>query len=115
MESTKDFRSRNEFWRVRTGKVAEVRLVMLDFCFLVTVARLYSSMDLKILILYFSSDILPYILHVSEVVGHTEGCQDSEKPESFDGKGRVGQVSPTMETGPATEFPHCHVHCKITK
>ena len=66
--------------------------------------------------LHFSSDILPYyILHVSEVVGHTEGCEDCEKPESFDGKGRVGQVSPAMETCPATEFPHCHVHCKILK
>ena len=47
MESTNDFRSLNEFCRVIAGKVAEVTGVVLELCLLVTLARLYSRMDLN--------------------------------------------------------------------
>ena len=52
---------------------------------------------------------------MSEVVGHTERCEDCEKPESFDEKRGVLEVSPAVQTGPATEIPHNHVHCKGLK
>ena len=47
MESTSDFRNLNEFCRVMAGKVAELTGVVLELCLLVTLARLYSTMDLK--------------------------------------------------------------------
>ena len=49
----------------------------------------------------------------SEVVSHTEGCEDGEAPESFDEEVRVRQVNLAMETCLATEFPHCKVHCQL--
>ena len=52
---------------------------------------------------------------MSEVVCHTEGCEDCEEPESFDKKGGVGEVSPAVQTGPATEIPNSHIHCKALK